>query len=95
MSVACIHRWKSTFNPFISKYQSGFRKGSSAQQCLLIITEKWSASLDQNRTYAELLTDLYKAFHCWPHGLIITKLHAYGCDFPSLKLLNCYLRNRR
>ena len=24
-----------------------------------------------------------------------TKLHAYGCDLPSLKLLNCYLRNRR
>ena len=59
------------------------------------MTEKWRASLDQNETCAALLTDLSKAFHCLPHDLFIGKLHAYGCDLTSLKLLNWYLRNRR
>ena len=36
-----------------------------------------------------------KAFDCLPHGLLVAKLHAYSCDLLSLKLLNCYLCNRR
>ena len=80
--------------PILSKCQFGFREGYSAKRCLLIMTEKWRASLDQNGTCAVLLTDLSKAFDCLPHDLLIAKLHAYGCDLPSLKLLNCYLRKR-
>ena len=79
------------FDPILSKYQFGFRKGYSAQQCLLIMIEKWRASLDQNGTCAARLTNLSKAFDCLPHDLLIFKLHAYGCDLPSIKLLNCYL----
>ena len=55
--------------------------------------EKSGASLDQNKTSTELLTDLSKAFDCLPHDLVIAKLHAYACDLLSLKLLNSYLRN--
>ena len=82
------------FGPILSKCQFGFREGCSAQQYLLIMIEEWRASLDQNGTCAALLTDLSKAFDCLLHDLLIAKLHAYGCDLPSLKLLNCYLRNR-
>ena len=38
---------------------------------------------------------IYIAFDCLSHDLLIAKLHVYGCNLPSLKLLNCYLRNRR
>ena len=50
------------FDPILSKYQFGFRKGYSAQQCLLAMIEKLRTSLFQNGTYAALLTDLSKAF---------------------------------
>ena len=52
--------------------------------------EKFRASLDQNGTCAVLLTDLCKAFDCLPRHLLIAKFYAYGCDLPSLKLLNSY-----
>ena len=61
------------FDPILSQCQFGFRKGYSAQQSLLTMTEKWRASLRQNGTYAALLTDLSKAFDCLPHDLLIAK----------------------
>ena len=81
------------FNPILSKYQFGFRRGYSARQCFLTMIEKWRASLDQNGTCAALLTDLSKAFDCLPNDLLLAKLHAYGCDLQLLKLLNSYLGN--
>ena len=50
------------FDDIFSKYQYGFRKGFSTQQCLLAL----------------LLTDLSKAFDCLNHDLLIAKLNAYG-----------------
>ena len=82
------------FDSILSKYQFGFRKGYSAQQCLLAMIEKWRVSLDKNGTCAALLTDLSKAFDCLSHDLLIAKLHAYGCDLQSLKLLSSYLNKR-
>ena len=42
-----------------------------------------------------MLTDLSKAFDCVVHDLLIAKLHAYGFDLPSLKLINSYLSDRK
>ena len=76
------------FDPILSKYQFGFSKGDSAQQCLLTMIKRWRTSLNQNGICAALLTDLSKAFDCLPYDTLITKLHAYGCDLPPLKLFN-------
>ena len=56
--------------------------------------EKFKKSLDQGGECAALLTDLYKAFDCLPHDLIIAKLHAYGFDKASLRFIHRYLTNR-
>ena len=42
-----------------------------------------------------ILTDLSKAYDCFPHDLLITKLETYALDKPGLKLVNGYLRFRK
>ena len=83
------------FEDHFSKYQCGFRKGFSLANCLLPMIEKLRESLDQGGAYGALLTDLSKAFDCLPHDLLIAKLHAYGLDIKSLKLMFSYLTNRK
>ena len=42
-----------------------------------------------------LLTDLPKAFDCFPHKLIIVKQAGYGFDTNVLKLIHSCLSNRK
>ena len=78
----------------LSIYLCGFRKGMRAQNCLLLMVEKWRKSLDIRSKCGVLLTDLSKAFDCLMHDLLIAKLHAYGFDYLSLKLIHTYLTDR-
>ena len=86
-------------NSYINKYLNsglcGFREGFSAQHCLITMTEKIKNVLDKGGIGGALLTDLSKAFDCIQHDLLIAKLHAYGFNMKSLKLLNNYLYNRK
>ena len=43
---------------------------------------------------AAVLTDLYEAFDCLPHNLLIAEPHAYGIKEWSLNLLFSYLKNK-
>ena len=58
----------------LSKYQYGFRKGFSAQHCLLAMLEKWKNAVGKGKVFGALLTELSKAFDCLPHELIVAKL---------------------
>ena len=42
----------------------------------------------------EFFTDLSKAFDCLKHDLLIAKLHAFGFDYKSLRVMYAYLNNR-
>ena len=83
------------FESILSKYQCGFRKGYSAQHCLISLIEKWKQAVDNGGAFGALMTDLSKAFDCLSHELLLAKLHAYGFDKKSLNLVNNYLSHRK
>ena len=83
------------FENIFSKYQCGFRKGFSTQQCLLAMLEKWKRSVDNSKMFGALLTDLSKAFDCLDHELLIAKLNAFGFSLTALNLVHNYLSNRK
>ena len=83
------------FESFLSKYQCGFRKGYSAQHCLLSMLEKWKSAMDNNKMFGALLTDLSKAFDCLSHNLLIAKLNAYEFCITALRLVQNYLSNHK
>ena len=72
-----------------------FRKGCSAQHCLMALIEKWRKFHDIGGHADALLTDLSKACDCIDHKLLITELHAYGFDTCALKFIYCYLKGRK
>ena len=86
----------SSINKLISKYQCGFRNGFNAQECLLNRLEKWKRTVDNEKVFGALLTDLSIAFDCILRDsiqLIIANLDGYGFTLPSLKLISHYLTN--
>ena len=83
----------SYFEDIFSDHQFGFRKDISAQQCLITLIETWKKYLDNNESFGALLTDLFKAFDCLNRELLIAKLHAYGLDISSLRLIHSYPNN--
>ena len=79
------------FNDLISAY----RKGYSCQSLLLKCVDNWKTALDRKQFVALLFIDLSNAFYCLPHGLIISKLHAYGVSTPACELIFSYLHGRK
>ena len=79
---------------FFSKYQCGFRKGFSAEHCLVSMLEKWKSATDNKKSFGALLTYLSKAIDCISHDLLIAKLDAYGFNMSALRFVHSYLKNR-
>ena len=69
---------------FFSKFQCGFRKGYSTQQCLIALKKNGNLT-GKGKSFGALLTDLSKVFDCLPHELLIAKLHAYGFSLAALR----------
>ena len=59
---------------FFSKFQCGFRKGCSTQQCLLALIEKWKSAFDKGKSFGALLTNLSKAFDYLPPRITNSKV---------------------
>ena len=82
------------FSNFFPRCQCGFRKGYSAQKCSLAMTEKMEEAPNNNKGCAAVLNDLSKAYDCLLHDLLISKLHAFGFDLKSLRIIHAYLNER-
>ena len=82
------------FSNFFPQFQCGFRKGYSAQHCLLAMAEKMKEARDSNKVCTGVLNDLSKAFDCLLHDLLLAKLHASGFGLKSLKVIHTYLNDR-
>ena len=78
----------------LSQYLCGYRKGYSTQYALLSLIEQWNKCRDNKGFSAAILMDLSKAFDTINHDLLIAKLHCYGIEDHSLKLILNYLNNR-
>ena len=83
------------FDNIFSKFQCSCQKCFSTQCFRLLMIDKWRKWVDNNKIFSALLTDLWKAFDCICHDLLVAKLHAYGLSFPSLKMIQDYLLNRK
>ena len=70
-----------------SKFQCGFRKGFNTQLCLLAMIEKSRKTLDGGGETWAILTDLFKAFDCIDHNLLIAKLNVYGFKKQSINFI--------
>ena len=57
--------------------------------------DKWKKAVENQKVFRAVLTDLSKAFDCTCHDLLIAKLNTYGLPYPTLKLVNDYLHNRK
>ena len=51
--------------------------------------------MDKQQYVGAVLMDLYKAFDCLPHDLILAKLTAYGLSANACDFLGSYLSNRK
>ena len=48
--------------------------------------EKWKRTVNQEKVFRALMTDLSTTFECLPHELRIVKLNAYRFNLAALKV---------
>ena len=80
----------SCFDDIFSKYQYGIRKGLSTPPFVSASLEKWKRSIDSGKTFGALPRDLFKAFDCLNHDLLIATLNAFGFSLPASRLIHDY-----
>ena len=74
---------------------SAYGKNYSTQDVITGLVEEWREHLDENFVVGAVLTDLFKAFDCIAHDLLIAKLAAYGFSETALRYVYFYLSNRK
>ena len=53
--------------------------------------ETWRKYLEKNKIVGKTVMDLWKAFDCFPHDILVAKLEAFGLDTKTLQPMLSYL----
>ena len=83
------------FREMFDALLSAYRRHYSCQTVLLKFVEDVESALDGDHKVGTIFMDLSKAFDCLLHGLLIAKLHAYGCSMSACEIISHYLSNRQ
>ena len=84
-----MEKWAIFF--FISAYRESY----NTQHVLIRLIQEWRKNLDNDYFIGVVLMDLWKAFDCIPHNLVIAKLAAYGFDKNMTCYIYSYLKSRK
>ena len=90
-----LEKFKPFINTFLSKFIAAYRENYSSSHVLIRPIENWKQALDENFVVRTVLMDVYKAFDCIPHDLLIAKLYAYGFSEKSAVFLYSYLKRKK
>ena len=80
---------------FLNKLLCHFCKAHSTQHALFRLLQKWQKELDLPGIVGTILMDLFKAYDCLLHDLIIARFEVYGLDTNSTRFLFDYLSCRK
>ena len=82
-------------SPWLSDFQSGFKRGDGTTLQLTRIVQQWSEAVDEFHYVGVVFFDLKKAFdRVWHKGLL-AKLHRAGVRDTALKWFASFLSGRR
>ncbi len=70
------------------------KKKYGCEHTLVKLIDSRKYALDEDNFVGTLLIDLSKAFDCMPHGLLISKMSAYGLSNDACEFMSSYLCNR-
>jgi len=83
-----------TDHNILSKEQYGFRTKLKTDNATYQLTNKILNALNNNLLIGGIFCDLEKAFDCFNHKILLSKLEFYGITGNHYKLYKPYLTNR-
>ena len=81
-------------NKLLGQQQFGFQSLHSTALALSKSTNQWLMNINNGKLNSMIFLDIKKAFDTVDHKILLMKLSCYGIKDNSLKLIECYLKDR-
>ena len=82
-------------NNLLHPFQSGFRTKHSCHTALSRLSNAWLSNMNDSLITGAVFLDFKKAFDLVDHSTLLSKLHHYIPDSPSLPFFKSYLEDRK